>query len=198
MLNQLGFPQRQKKFLRKRAAKIALRSSFFIWTNHFSSLWQPPNIVPHPSTCYFPPSAQPAPLTANTIPLYTSSPSPPPILPPTEPTSKSSSLTDAFNAISAEISLYRNRRSAPPHPPSTNSPTNLSPLKPSPPLPPSSSQCTAVFSTPARLTLNDSVHSSPLPTLTNLRRQLDNSTPLDVQRWSHFGSWSSPDQKCVS
>ena len=42
MLNVLGFSGKQKKFIRNRAAKIALRSSFFIWSNRFNFSWFPP------------------------------------------------------------------------------------------------------------------------------------------------------------
>ena len=55
MLNKLGFPSHQKKFIRRKAAKIALRSSFFIWSNRFKADWSPPSLAHLPKICNFPP-----------------------------------------------------------------------------------------------------------------------------------------------
>ena len=55
MLIKLGFSNKQKKFMRQRVSKLALRSSFFIWSNRFNSSWQPPSLVKHPTACKFPP-----------------------------------------------------------------------------------------------------------------------------------------------
>ena len=64
MLITLGFPPNQRKFIRKRASKMALRSSFFIWSNRFSLSFSSPKLVTIPLQCSFP--STPPPNTSST------------------------------------------------------------------------------------------------------------------------------------
>ena len=175
MLNKLGFSSQQKKFLRKRAAKIALRSSFFIWSNRYNSSWQPPTIVARPSGCKFPPrfnsSWQPPTIVA-VHPPPPPSPPPPPVQtsPISKPNLTVTSLADTFKTISSEISLSRNSHAA--------------------------IKNTLPFTTPAgKSTSTVSADVPLLSTLTKLRRKLEASTPIDVAKWSNFNSWSNEEQK---
>ena len=54
MLSRLGFPNFQKKHMRNRVSKIALRSSFYIWCNRFSQIFTPPNLIKKPISSSFP------------------------------------------------------------------------------------------------------------------------------------------------
>ena len=47
-LGRLGFSGKEKKKIRLRASKIALRSSFYIWSNRFNSDFIPPVLVSIP------------------------------------------------------------------------------------------------------------------------------------------------------
>jgi len=57
MLITLGLPPNQRKFVRKRASKMALRSSFYIWSNRFNSAFISPKLVTIPLQCSFPTSS---------------------------------------------------------------------------------------------------------------------------------------------
>ena len=130
MLNKLGFIGHQKKHIRKRASKIALRSSFFIWTNRFKPSWFPPSLVKTPTTCNFPPTSHPiiypTPLPS---PIFLSinhsmhvNPSPhtgpPPSSPsftssPSSSSSSSSSSTSSSFSLSPPLPLQRKHTSPP-------------------------------------------------------------------------------------
>ncbi|NQX92870.1 MAG: hypothetical protein HRT74_12235, partial [Flavobacteriales bacterium] len=101
MLGHLGVPSGQRKHIRNRASKLALRSSFFIWSNRFSHTFTPPKLTSSPASTSFPLNL------------------PPPL--PSKPKLTTSCLADTFNVISSEISLRRNSRSVPP-------PKNTSPF----------------------------------------------------------------------
>ena len=68
-LRQLGFGSTQRKFIRKTAAKISLRSSFYIWTNRFSHNFSKPRLVAEPKSNSFPP--------LNRQPVYEAAATPP-------------------------------------------------------------------------------------------------------------------------
>ena len=44
-LRQLGFPPNQRAYMKKRMAKISLRSSFYIWCARSSRSWNPPTLA---------------------------------------------------------------------------------------------------------------------------------------------------------
>ena len=54
MLSLLGFPSSQRKHIRNRASKLALRSSFYIWSNRFSHSFSPPKLTTTPHHSSFP------------------------------------------------------------------------------------------------------------------------------------------------
>ena len=54
-LRQLGFGKTQKKFIRKVASKLSLRSSNYIWCNRFSPHFIKPKLTPEPKSHTFPP-----------------------------------------------------------------------------------------------------------------------------------------------
>ena len=57
-LRQLGFGNSQKKIIRKVAAKLSLRSSYYIWCNRFSHNFSTPKLTPEPKSNTFPPLKQ--------------------------------------------------------------------------------------------------------------------------------------------
>ena len=65
MLITLGLPPNQRKFVRKRASKMALCLSFYIWANRFNSSFSSPKLVTIPLQCSFPSSSSPNILTSS-------------------------------------------------------------------------------------------------------------------------------------
>ena len=53
---KLGSSCTQRKCIRNRASKLALRSSYYIWSNRFNKKFHPPNIVTPPKSHCFPPT----------------------------------------------------------------------------------------------------------------------------------------------
>ena len=49
VLRSLGFVSKRRKAMRKLAAKIALRSSYYIWANRFNQEFLAPCLVPTPA-----------------------------------------------------------------------------------------------------------------------------------------------------
>merc|ERR1711994_655259 len=57
-LRRLGFGKTQRKYIRKVAGKLSLKSSFNIWCNRFSSDFIKPKLTPEPKSHTFPPIKQ--------------------------------------------------------------------------------------------------------------------------------------------
>ena len=207
MLNKLGFPSHQKKFIRRKAAKIALRSSFFIWSNRFKADWSPPSLAHLPKICNFPPLAHNLPLQPQSscanisakvnIPslrsislpshalLLTPPPPPPHPLPP--PPS------------------HRRRKSPPDRTPSAP-PLTLSPpaATSSPPFtPPSSPPAAASHPSPEliddydeSIALKEALTVGHLWTVRegdeflHLKKEFEDSSPVNLKNWTDWKSWS--------
>ena len=62
LLYSLGFVSKHRKSIRKRTAKIALRASYYLWTNRFNKHFLAPCLVPIPkqNTCSSPRTETPA------------------------------------------------------------------------------------------------------------------------------------------
>ena len=215
MLIKLGFSNKQKNFIRQRVSKLALRSSFFIWSNRFNSSWQPPILVKRPTTCKFPPKnnlsypLQPKPVpTVNSAPLQASF-RPLPLPPPA-----SSSPTTTTSTTCTSTTTHTTTRSPLPSKSATSTTTcttttthkNLTappsyipaPLPLSSPLSPSPSlsgifKCISASISNTRLPTIPSVQAPSSPPYQN--QVVEVMPPLTLANWSK--AKSNPDwRKC--
>jgi hypothetical protein len=54
LLRKVGFKSAQRKHIRKRAAKLSLRSSYYIWTNRHNANFVKPKLISEPRAHTFP------------------------------------------------------------------------------------------------------------------------------------------------
>jgi hypothetical protein len=159
---KLGCPNKQRKYIRKRASKLALRSSYYIWTNRFTKKFFPPILAQIPDQHCFPPAANtilPAATTCMLTPLKSRKttvllPWNTPILPSPSPARKSGTPTKI-------------------HPLSTPPPLLHSPLpNPDPPSP----------KTP--------IPSTPPSSLSKLRAAVNAMTPPSPSSFAEYNAFS--------
>ena len=198
MLTRLGFPNSQKKFIRKRVAKISLRSSFYIWSSRFNKSFHPPCLVRIPAKCYYPPSNSLSPgcHTQSHCPLSstTSTAKVPDLAPPESSPVYNSSHASGSTATSSSSVLD----TVLPFSSQVRNSSNLSGSIATRSSRIGTSSKSAVARQPAQCTNKDGVIPaaimSPVPSFPNMRITLSETCSPNLKKWAHYDNWDGPDK----